>query len=54
VLVLIGLLAEAAAVVITVELVARGRTRRNEPSPAARQRRVRWLRSIRRRKVSAA
>jgi putative ABC transport system permease protein len=52
VLVLIGLLAaEATAVVITVELVARGRIRRPQPSPAARQRRER-LRSIRRRRVS--
>src|SRR4051794_30642070 len=48
VLVLIGLLtAEAVAVVITVELVARRHIRRAEP--AAR----RWLRGIRWRRVSA-
>ena len=47
VLVLIGLLAaEAVAVVITVELVARGRIRRADPLPA---RRRAWLGRIRRR-----
>lgn len=52
VLVLIGLLAaEAAAVVITVELVARGRIRRTEPPAAARQRAER-LGRMRRRRVS--
>ncbi len=52
VLVLIGLLAaEAVAVVITVELVARGRIRRTEP-PSAARRRAGWPRGIRRR-VSA-
>jgi putative ABC transport system permease protein len=52
VLVLIGLLAaEAVAVVITVELVARGRIRRVEPPVAARRRA--WPRGIRRRRVNA-
>jgi putative ABC transport system permease protein len=52
VLVLIGLLAaEAVAVVITVELVARGRIRRVEP-PAAARRRF-WHPSFRRRQVNA-
>jgi formamidopyrimidine-DNA glycosylase len=49
----LGMGQAAAAVLITLELVARGRIRRTEPSPAARQRRERWLRSIRRRRVSA-
>ena len=51
-LILIGLLsAESVAVVITLELVARGRLRRSARTPKPR-RRGRWLARLRRRRLS--